>query len=51
LRLDALTSNRLPLDEVDRCPEVVLNRILWRAMKGANAPDPAWAVKAAADED
>jgi YVTN family beta-propeller protein len=51
LRLDALTSNRLPLDEVDRCPEDVLNRILWRAMKGANAPYPEWAVKAAADED
>lgn len=51
LRLDALTSNRLPLDEVDRCSEDVLNRILWRAMKGANAPYPEWAVKATADQD
>ena len=51
LRKDALTSNRLPFDEADRCPENVFNRILWRAMKGPNAPYPDWAVKAVADDD
>ncbi|HOX01577.1 MAG TPA: bifunctional YncE family protein/alkaline phosphatase family protein [Candidatus Paceibacterota bacterium] len=50
LRQDALVSSRLPLDEVDRCPEDVLNRILWRAMKGPAAPYPEWAVKAVDDD-
>jgi len=45
LRQDAIVSARLPLDEVDRCPEQVLNRILWRAMKGPDTPYPEWAVK------
>jgi len=43
LRQDAIASNRLPLDEVDRCPENLVNRILWRAMKGPDAPYPQWA--------
>jgi hypothetical protein len=51
LRQDALTCARLPLDEVDRCPEDLFNRILWRAMKGPEAPYPNWAVKPAHDPD
>jgi YVTN family beta-propeller protein len=51
LRQDVMTSNRLPLDEPDRCPEDLLNRILWRAMKGADAPYPEWAVKPVEDPD
>jgi YVTN family beta-propeller protein len=51
LRQDALTSSRLPFDKVDRCPENVFNRILWRAMKGPDAPYPKWAIKAVADND
>ncbi|MBN2508063.1 MAG: bifunctional YncE family protein/alkaline phosphatase family protein [Verrucomicrobia bacterium] len=51
LRRDAVVSARLPLDEVDRCPEDVFNRILWRAMKGPRTPYPEWAVKHAADDD
>ncbi len=51
LRQDALVSSRLPLDEPDRCPEDVLNRILWRAMKGPDAPYPEWAVKMVEDDD
>jgi YVTN family beta-propeller protein len=51
LRRDALVSARLPLDEMDRCPEDVLNRILWRAMKGPKAPYPDWAVKAVEEDD
>lgn len=36
----AEASASLPLDEPDRCPEDLLNRILWNAQKG-NAPYPA----------
>jgi YVTN family beta-propeller protein len=51
LRQDAIVSNRLALDEPDRCPEDVLNRILWCAMKGTHAPYPEWAVKTVGDEN
>ena len=44
LRQHALASARLPLDRIDACPEDLLNRILWHAMKGPAAPYPAWAV-------
>jgi YVTN family beta-propeller protein len=50
LRKDAYVSARLPLAAPDQCPEDVLNRILWRAMKGPQAEYPAWAVKVV-DED
>jgi hypothetical protein len=51
LRRDAYASAKLPLDQVDQCPEDLLNRILWRAMKGPSAPYPSWAVKVVKDED
>jgi hypothetical protein len=51
LRRDALASARLQLDQVDQCPEDLLNRILWRAMKGPRAPYPAWAITPHADDD
>ncbi len=51
LRKDALVSAKLPLHEVDRCPEDVFNRILWRAMKGSQAPYPLWAVADVEDDD
>ncbi len=51
LRKDAVVSSKLPLAEADRCPEDVLNRILWRAMKGTHIPYPAWAVDKTADID
>ena len=51
LRRDALMSARLNLDEPDRCPEDVLNRILWHAMKGPDAAYPEWAVKPVEDND
>lgn len=50
LRKDALASARLPLEEVDRCPEDVLNRILWHAMKGPHEPYPQWAVATDLDD-
>ena len=45
LRRQAYASARLPLQKADQCPEDVLNRILWHAMKGSQAPYPAWAVQ------
>ena len=50
LRRDAIVSAQLPLDEVDACPENVLNRIIWRAMKGSEAPYPEWAVTTVDDD-
>jgi YVTN family beta-propeller protein len=44
LRRHAYASARLPLHAPDKCPEDLLNRILWHAMKGAQTPYPAWAV-------
>jgi DNA-binding beta-propeller fold protein YncE len=44
LRKHAYASARLNFKRVDACPEAVLNRILWHAMKGSAAPYPAWAV-------
>ena len=50
LRKDAYASAKLPLDKVDQCPENLLNRILWRAMKGVHTPYPVAAIKIV-DED
>lgn len=50
LRRNAQASARLPLAEIDRCPEDLLNRILWHAMKGSQAPYPVWAVKRVDDD-
>jgi len=51
LRKNAITSARLPLAKPDQCPEDLLNRIIWHAMKGSNTPYPEWAVQSQADED
>jgi len=51
LRRNAQLSERLPLAQPDRCPEDMLNRILWAAMKGPDAVYPSWAVKSANDSD
>jgi hypothetical protein len=51
LRADAEVSATLDLAQVDRAPEDVLNRILWRAMKGTAVPYPEWAVGHAEDEE
>jgi len=47
----ARLSEKLPLDQVDRCPEDTLNRILWHALKGPDEPYPQWAVRTQADAD
>jgi hypothetical protein len=51
LRNDALVSSTLNFREVDRAPESVLNRILWRAMKGSVIPYPEWAITSVEDDD
>jgi len=51
LREDAVVSASLNFREIDRAPEDVLNRILWRAMRGSRVPYPEWAITAYEDED
>lgn len=51
LRKDALLSATLPLDHEDQCPEALFNHILWRAVKGPQAPYPAWARKSGDADD
>jgi DNA-binding beta-propeller fold protein YncE len=51
LRKNAYASARLPLEKPDQCPEDLLNRIIWHAMKGSNEPYPAWAVQGQVDDD
>ncbi len=51
LRREAYASARLPLEKPDRCPEDLLNRILWHAVKGPNAPYPVWAVNGDGEQD
>jgi YVTN family beta-propeller protein len=46
LREQAIASADLPLEKVDQCPEDLLNRILWHAMKGSGSAYPAWACRA-----
>ena len=40
----AIASSKLPLQDADKCPEDLLNRIIWHAQKGSQAPYPAWAI-------
>ncbi|MFN0020351.1 MAG: beta-propeller fold lactonase family protein [Pirellulaceae bacterium] len=51
LKADALVSSKLNFRQIDRAPEDVLNRILWRAMKGSRAEYPEWAIGTSGDED
>ncbi len=51
LRADALASAKMNFREVDRAPEDMLNRILWRAMRGSAEPYPVWAVDTLDDDD
>jgi len=47
---DMLASGKMNFDVPDKAPEDALNRILWRAMRGAE-PYPEWAVAPAVDND
>ena len=50
LRQHANASARMNFKQADKCPEDLLNRILWHAMKGSAAPYPAWAITAEAKD-
>ncbi|MGA2751694.1 MAG: hypothetical protein ABSG59_23255 [Verrucomicrobiota bacterium] len=47
---DAYASSRLPLEKADQCPDDVLNRIIWRTIKGSKEPYPAWAAPVGDDD-
>jgi YVTN family beta-propeller protein len=47
MRYFAEVSARLPLHKIDACPEDLLNRIIWHAQKGPDAPFPRWATEPA----
>ncbi|WP_165219698.1 bifunctional YncE family protein/alkaline phosphatase family protein [Aquisphaera insulae] len=51
LRNDAVVSATLNFREVDKAPEDVLNRILWRSQMGTAVPYPEWAVTLVEDDD
>src|SRR5262249_19333072 len=51
LRKDAYASTNLPLEKPAQCPEDLLIRIIWHAMKGSNTPYPEWAVQSQDDDD
>jgi hypothetical protein len=51
LRSDAVVSSKLNFREVDKVPEDVLNRILWRSLRGSRVPYPEWAVNADAEDN
>jgi DNA-binding beta-propeller fold protein YncE len=51
LRRDAELSATFDWRHVDMAPDDLLNRILWRSMKGTAAPYPEWAVGAADDDE
>jgi hypothetical protein len=51
LKKDAIVSSELNFREVDKAPEDILNRILWRAMKGSKEPYPEWAITVGAEEE
>jgi DNA-binding beta-propeller fold protein YncE len=51
LREDAIVSSKINFKELDRAPEDVLNRILWRAMRGSGQPYPEWAITAHEEDE
>ena len=53
VRQYAEASAKLDFSEPDRCPEDLLNRILWANAKGPDAPYPSWATagSSASDDD
>lgn len=51
LRDDAIQSATINFREIDKAPEDVLNRILWRSQKGTEAQYPEWAVSLVEDDD
>jgi hypothetical protein len=44
LRADAIASSKIDFRRLDRAPEDLLNRILWRSVRGSRIPYPKWAI-------
>jgi hypothetical protein len=51
LREDAIVSSKINFRQLDRAPEDVLNRILWRSVRGSRIPYPEWAISAHAEDE
>jgi hypothetical protein len=51
LRNDAVVSSKINFRELDRAPEDVLNRILWRSVRGSKIPYPEWAITLHAEDE
>jgi hypothetical protein len=51
LREDAIVSSTLNFRQIDKAPEDVLNRILWRSVRGSAVPYPEWAISAHAEDE
>jgi hypothetical protein len=51
LRNDAVVSATLNFREIDKAPEDVLNRILWRSVRGSRAAYPEWAITLHVEDD
>jgi hypothetical protein len=51
LRNDAVVSATLNFRQIDKAPEDVLNRILWRSVRGSRIPYPEWAISARVEDD
>jgi hypothetical protein len=51
LQEDAVVSSRINFRQLDRAPEDVLNRILWRSVRGSRIPYPEWAISPDAQEE
>lgn len=51
LKQHAEWSEAMDFERVDRAPEDRLNRVLWHAMKGSQAPYPEWAIRNYEEDD
>lgn len=51
LKQHAQWSEEMNFEQVDRAPEDRLNRVLWHAMRGSQAPYPQWAIGSEEDDD
>lgn len=51
LRANAIASAKLPLEAPDQCSEDLLNRIIWHAQMGSQAPYPTWALTQIDEDD
>jgi DNA-binding beta-propeller fold protein YncE len=51
LKQHAEWSDAMNFEQIDRAPEDRLNRVLWHAMRGSQAPYPEWATRIVEEDD